>query len=101
MTLQTMADIKESKEYTKMVESSTKKNEEQQLRKRERDKAHVLLKHARRDGVPDDVHEATRAYKKARVAYTELRKPSGLRHGQGLSSYLHGDDECLTEIEPM
>ena len=100
-TLQTMADIKESREYTKMVESSTKKNQEQQSRKRKRDLAHCLLNHAKRDGVPDDVHAAARAYKKARMAYTELRNSSGVRHGEGLATYLHGDGECLTDIETM
>ena len=77
-----------------------KKTEEQQALKQKRDKAHAKLKRAERDGWGDE-DALRRAYEEARVAYAEMPNCSGLRHGRGLATHLHGDVECETEIPTM
>ena len=49
---------------------------------------YVVLKRAKRNGEPDEVRAAERAYKKARVAYAEMRNSSAPLHGKGVATHV-------------
>ena len=83
-----------------MVDGSAKKTEEQRAAKQNRDKAYAKLKRAERDGRAD-LDAMRQAYEEARVAYAEMRNCSGLQHGRGIATHLHGIVRCGTEIETM